>query len=316
MNFSVTILGCNSAIPTATRYPTAQIVNVQENYYLVDCGEGTQIQLRRNKIKFQRIDAIFISHLHGDHFFGLIGLVTTMQLLGRTRPLQIFGPSELEAILNIQLDKSRYGLHFELKFEALDFATSKVIYEDDKVEVKTILLSHSIPCCGFRFQEKERPRKLNKFALDKFEVPMECYGKLKRGEDFVNAEGEIIQNSVLTADPIPARTYAYCSDTSYNEGIIPDIQGVDLLYHEATFLHDMKERAVQTCHSTALEAGMIAAKAAVKRLVIGHYSARYGDLDPLVAEARTAFPETVAGVEGRTYSVPMVEVTPSTSSPS
>ncbi len=304
MGLSVTILGANSAIPTATRYPTAQVVDINQSRYLVDCGEGAQMQLRRNKIKLQRIKAIFISHLHGDHYFGLIGLINTMHMLGRNIPLDIFGPPELLDVLNLQLDLADTKLSYPWTFHPLDFGESKLIYDDDGVEVHTIPLDHGIPCNGFLFKEKKRKRKLIRERIGELNIPLEQIPKIKDGADFVDEKGEVYPNSALTTPPKRSYSYAYCSDTQYNERILPIIDRVDLLYHEATFLEDRKERAKHTKHSTAKDAATIAKKAQVGSLIIGHYSARYFDFQDHLDEAKEVFEHTYLAREGMTFDVP------------
>jgi len=303
MTFSLTVLGCSSAIPTSTRNPSAHLLNVNERFYLIDCGEATQIQLRKFKIKFQRIEHIFITHLHGDHFYGLIGLITTMQLLGREKPLNIYSPPGLEEIILIQLNLAKPKLDFTLSFHELNSEENKICFEDEHISVETIPLNHRIPCCGFLFREKPKPLSIISEVIKKYEIPIESIHKIKSGEDFITKTGERINNSELTI-PAPAiRTFAYCADTLYNESIIPMIKDADLLYHEATFMHDMLERAGNTFHTTTLQAAEIAKIAQVKQLIIGHFSARYKDLEPLLEEARAVFPDTFLAEQGKEYAV-------------
>jgi ribonuclease Z len=298
-DFDVTILGCSSATPAFGRYPTSQYVNIAGRSFLVDCGEAAQMQLRRFSIKFQRINHIFISHLHGDHFLGLSGFLASLHLLGRTEPLHLYAEKCLEEILNVTNKHSRTVLQYPIVFHPLDFSESKILYEDEKLTISTIIVKHSIPCCGFLFQEKPRLRKLIKEALAEYRVPVDQMEKLKHGEDFTTQNNERIENSLLTLSPLPPRKYAYCADTIYTEDILPFINQVDLLYHESTFMEDMRERAKQTMHSTAKDAANIALKANVKKLIIGHFSARYKDLQPLLAEAKEIFPETYLAEEGK-----------------
>ncbi len=298
-NFELTILGCSSATPTSTRNPTAQLLNIAERFFLIDCGEATQIQLRRFKIKFQRINHIFISHLHGDHYLGLIGLVSSMHLLGRTADLHLYCPSELEEIIEVQFKHSQSQLKFNIIYHPHKYIANELIFEDAKVEVRTILLNHRIPCCGFLFIEKPRPASISKEIIKLYQIPVEQIAAIKKGADFITIEGELIPNfKLVTGKPKP-RSYAYCSDTSYDERIIECIEGVDLLYHEATFMNDMLPRANETYHTTALQAGTLAQKAHVKQLMIGHYSARYKDLQPLLEEAQSVFSNTILSVEGK-----------------
>ena len=304
MGLSVTILGANSAIPTATRYPTAQVVDINQSRYLVDCGEGAQMQLRRNRIKLQRIKAIFISHLHGDHYFGLIGLINTMHMLGRNIPLHIYGPPQLLDVLNLQLDLADTKLSYPWKFHALTFDESKLIYNDVGVEVHTIPLDHGIECSGFLFKEKPRKRKIIRELIGELNIPLEQIPKIKAGADFIHESGEVYPNDKVTVPPKPSYSYAYCSDTQYNERIIPIIKEVDLLYHEATFLEDRRERAQHTKHSTAKDAATIAKKANVGNLIIGHYSARYFDFQDHLDEAKTVFEQTYLAREGMVFELP------------
>ena len=303
MVFKVTILGSNSAIPTIKRNPTAQIVNHNEHLYLVDCAEGTQVQLRRNRIKMQRINHIFISHLHGDHFFGLIGLISSMHLLGRNKDLHIYGPPKLEDILNLQLEASLTELCYKMIFHPINPDAHDLIYEDANLTIKTIPLEHSIPTCGFLFKEKKGKRKIKKDAISKFEVPKDHMLDLKNGKDFIDKNGNCIKNHQLTDDPFPVRSYAYCSDTGYSEKIIPLVKGVDLLYHEATFTQDFLEIARAKFHSTSIDAATIAKKAHVQKLLIGHFSTRYETVDQLLQESREVFPNTKAVTDGNVYEV-------------
>lgn len=306
MSFELTILGCNSAIPTNHRKPTAQLLNVAERFFLIDCGEGTQLQLRKYKIKMQNIHHIFISHLHGDHYFGLIGFISTMHLLGREKELNIYGPAELKEIIYIQLSASKTELRFPLFFHEFGFDSPELLMESHDLTVYTIPLLHSLPCCGFLFQEKPKPRRMRKEKMEKYQIPPECVPAIKEGEDFTLADGTVVPHLELTRGAQLPRSFAFCSDTSYHEKIIPQIKGVDILYHEATFLDELKERARQTMHSTAKEAATIAKKANVKRLIIGHYSQRYYDLNPLLDEARSVFDDTLLAEEGEKHEVKRV----------
>ncbi|MES2285002.1 MAG: ribonuclease Z [Bacteroidota bacterium] len=307
-NFELTILGCSSATPTSTRNPTAQLLNIAERFFLIDCGEATQIQLRKFKLKFQRINHIFISHLHGDHYLGLIGLLSSMHLLGRTVELHLYCPPELEEIIEVQFKHSQTYLRFKIIYHHHKFIANDLIFEDNKVEVRTILLNHRIPCCGFLFTEKPLLANISKEVLQKYHIPVEQILAIKGGADFITAEGELIPNSKLVSNKLKPRSYAYCSDTCYDERIIEIIKGVDLLYHEATFLNDMLPRAKETFHSTALQAATIAQKAEVRQLMIGHYSARYRDLQPLLDEAQTVFSNTILSIEGKSTVVEPVSI--------
>ena len=294
MSLELTILGFNSAVPTAYTYPTSQLLNIAERYFLIDCGEGTQVQLRKAKAKFNRINHIFISHLHGDHVFGLIGLISTLQLLGRDTPLYIHGPKGIEEFIMVQLRLTESTNTFEIIFNELSSKESVLVFEDDKVEVYTIPLSHRVYTNGYLFREKPKQRKLNIDAISQYpEIEICDYQNLKNGKDFILEDGTIIDNEDLTFDGPRALSYAYCSDTRYKTDIIPIIRGVDLLYHESTFLHEAKELATYTGHSTAKEAGMIARNAKVGKLVLGHFSNRYHDYNVLLEEAKLEFENTV-----------------------
>jgi ribonuclease Z len=300
LDFELKILGSSSATPAYNRNHTAQILTVGNQLNLIDCGEGTQMQLMRYKVKHQRICNIFISHLHGDHYFGLFGLLSTMHLQQRNTPLTIFGPSGLADILTLQFKYANIQFGFKLSFHELDTAAYKQIFEDKYITVHTLPMQHRISCCGFLFREKPKPRHLVKSLLPDFLRPPQLI-KLKNGEDIRDDDGHIlVKNSEVTSEPSRSRSYAYCSDTRYKEDIIPYIKGVDLLYHEATFMDNMRERAVYTYHSTAYQAGLLASKAEVKRLLIGHFSVRYKDLTPLLDEAKAIFDNTHLAVEGKT----------------
>ncbi|MEO6882651.1 MAG: ribonuclease Z [Bacteroidia bacterium] len=301
--FDITILGCSSATPTSKRNPTAQLVNHAERFFLIDCAEATQIQLRKFKIKFQRINHIFISHLHGDHYLGLPGLLASMHLLGRTNDLHIYAQAELQEIIEINYKHSDTRLNYKIVYHPLKYDKSEIIYEDEKLFVSTIILNHRVPCCGFIFSEKENQRNIIKEKIEEYSIPVSEINNIKSGADYICEDGKIILNAALTLDSFPTRKYAYCSDTCYDESIIEQIKKVDLLYHEATFMQNMLARAKATFHSTAAQAGEIALKAEVKQLIIGHYSARYKELEPLLAEAKNIFSNTVLAVEGEKYFV-------------
>lgn len=303
MPFDLTILGCNSAVPTSQRKPTAQLLNVAGRFFLIDCGEGTQLQLRKYKIRMQNIHHVFISHLHGDHYFGLIGFISTMHLLGREKELHVYGPAELKEIIYIQLEASKTTLCFPLFFHEFGFESSELLLENNDVTVHTIPLKHSLPCCGFLFKEKSKPRRMRKEKIEEYGIPLEAVPDIKEGGGYLSKDGELIPHLELTRSAQNPRSFAFCSDTMYDESIIPHIQGVDILYHEATFLDELKDRARQTMHSTAKEAATIAKKANVKRLIIGHYSQRYFDLTPLLDEAMSVFPNTLLATEGETHEI-------------
>ena len=293
MSLKLTILGFNSALPTAFTHPTAQLLNIAERYFLIDCGEGTQVQLRKAKAKFNRINHIFISHLHGDHVFGLIGLISTFQLLGRDTPLYIHGPKGIEEFIMTQLRLTESNNSYQIIFNELHTKESVLVFEDDKVEVFSIPLNHRVYTNGYLFREKKKPRKLNIDTIEEFpEIEICDYQNLKNGKDFVLESGKIIPNDYLTFEAQKSLSYAFCSDTKYKPNIVPIIKEVDLLYHEATFLHELKDLATYTGHTTAKEAAMIAKEANVKKLVIGHFSNRYHDYSVLLDEAREIFPNT------------------------
>lgn len=305
MTFEVTILGSSSATPAYNRNPSAQLLNINEKHYLIDCGEATQNQLNRFKLRSSRINHIFITHLHGDHYLGLVGLISSMHLAGRTADLYIFSPEGLQEIVELQLKTSQTQLRFPLHFQVLDAEKSARIFENEEITVDTIILNHRIPCTGFLFKEKKRPRKINKAALEQYEIGSEHIPLLKLGNDYTDPKtGKHIPNVELTFDSARPRSFAYCSDTIYNESFLEQIKGVDLLYHEATFTHEFLERAEETFHTTAKQAGMIAQKAAAKQLVIGHFSARFKELQPLLEESRVEFAATDLAIEGHSFSVP------------
>ncbi len=304
MVFKVNILGSNSAVPTLKRHPTAQLVNHNERYYLIDCAEGTQLQLRRYKFRLQRISHIFISHLHGDHFFGLIGLISTMHLLGRKKELHVFGPEPLEEIIQMQLKASQTELIYPFHFHGIDPEKNEMIFENEKLVISTIPLNHRIPTCGFLFREKQGKRRLIKEVVNNLDIPVDQFVKIKSGEDFIDADGKVYKNKELTMDPYPIRSFAYCSDTKYHEPVIPIIRNASLLYHEATFMQDMADVAADKFHSTSVEAATIAQKASVKQLIIGHFSTRYENPEDLLNEARDVFPSTDLALDGSSFDVP------------
>jgi ribonuclease Z len=305
--FELTILGSSSATPTSKRHPTAQLLNIAERFFLIDCGEATQIQLRRYKIRFQRINQIFISHLHGDHYLGLMGLLSSLHLLGRRSEMHIYCPHGLKKIIDLQLELSGTQLNYEIHWHELNTEMPEVIYSDNLMTVETVILNHRIPCCGFIFREKDRPFSIDKERADFHGVPLSQMMQVKNGHDAVLEDGTVVPNYLITKGKKKSRSYAFCSDTRYDERVIAAVKEVDLLYHESTFLHEMLERAKQTCHTTALEAGRVARLAKVKKLVIGHFSVRYLDLNPLLQEARTEFANTFLADEGTRFSIPEEE---------
>ncbi len=302
-DFDLHILGCGSALPTTRHLATSQVIDLRDKLYMIDCGEATQVQMRRMHIKFSRLNHIFISHLHGDHCFGLPGLISTLGMLGRNGELVIHGPKEVEEYMRPILDLFCKGLPYEIRFNAVDTTTSGLVMEDRSLSVYSIPLKHRIPCCGYLFVEKPKEAHIIREMVDFYQVPVRCMQDIKRGADYVTPEGEVISNARLTRPADPPRRYAYCSDTAFVPEIIPLIEGVDLLYHEATFMACDAARAKETFHSTASQAAEIARKAQVKRLVVGHYSARYEDLTGLKAEADQIFPNTILAQEKMTISL-------------
>ncbi|WP_299179606.1 ribonuclease Z [uncultured Chryseobacterium sp.] len=293
MSTYLTILGFNSAIPTVNTSPTSQLLEMEERCFLIDCGEGTQVQLRKAKARFSKINHIFISHLHGDHCFGLPGLIASFRLLGRENPLHVYGPKGIKNMLETIFTITETHRGFEVVYHELDKNSSEKIYEDNRVEVYTIPLDHRIYCNGYLFKEKPKERHLNMKEIAKYDEIEVCdYHNLKAGKDFVLSDGYVLKNEVLTLDPAPPVSYAFCSDTRYLETVVPIIKNATVLYHESTFLHDLKEMADYTGHSTALEAAKIAQKAEVGKLILGHFSNRYGDLTVFTDEAREVFPNT------------------------
>ena len=297
----LTILGCYAATPRTITNPTSQVLDIKNRMFLIDCGEGTQVQLRKNKIKFSKINQVFISHLHGDHFFGLIGLISTFSLLGRTTDLHIYGPKGIKEIVILQLRLSNSWTNYGLYFHELESEESEVVFEDDKVLVTTIPLKHRVYTNGFLFQEKVGERKLNMDAVLNHEIESCYYQKIKNGKDITLDDGKLIANSLLTFDPIEPKSYAFCSDTVFHEDIIPIIENVDILYHESTFLESEVSLANKTLHSTAKEAARIALKANAKQLILGHYSTRYESIDLFKEEAKTIFPEVLLAEDGKTF---------------
>ena len=297
----LTILGCYAATPRTITNPTAQVLEIKNRMFLIDCGEGTQVQLRKNKIKFSKINHIFISHLHGDHFFGLVGLISTFTLLNRESDLHVYGPRGIKEIILLQL---RYGNSFtgyNLFFHELQSKESVVLFEDEKVLVKTIPMNHRIYTNGFLFQEKNRERKLNIDKIQNLEIDVVYYQKIKYGGDITLADGLVIPNSAITFEPEHEKTYAFCSDTVYDEQLIPFIEGVDVLYHESTFLENEKHLAEKTKHSTAKQAAKMALRANVKQLVLGHYSTRYESIELFKEEAETVFPHVLLADDGKEF---------------
>ncbi|MDR1746776.1 MAG: ribonuclease Z [Tannerella sp.] len=296
--FEITILGCGSATPTLRHDPTSQVANVHDNLYMIDCGELTQVQMRRRKICFNRLRHVFISHLHGDHCFGLPGLISTFGLLGRRGELVIHGPQMLEEFINPVLSLFCKDMTYSVRLNLFDPQQHALVMEDAAVQVYSIPLKHRVPTCGYLIVEKTGGSHLIREMADFYQIPLKMRAEIKQGADYVTPEGEIIPNSRLTCPADPPLRYAFCSDTAFSPEIIPWIEGVDCLYHEATFMDKDLSLAQATLHSTARQAAEIALRAQVKQLVIGHYSARYEDIKPLLSEAQAVFPGTMAADEG------------------
>ena len=303
MKFEITILGSSSATPIYNRNPSSQLLNVNDRLFLIDCGEATQQQMLRFGIKAQKIEHIFISHLHGDHYLGLVGLLSSLHLNGRIKPLHIYAPAELLEILNVQFKYSETELRYSIEFHPTHTEKSELIFENQDVSVETIVLSHRIPCTGFKFTGKKRLPKIIKEKVEELQISVDHIKLIKKGFDFTDKQGKIHTADELTTAADEPKVYAYCSDTVCNWTYIDQIKNSDLLYHEATFLHEMLERAGETFHTTALQAGEIALKANVKRLLIGHFSARYRDLQPLLDESKSTFANTELAIEGMTFEV-------------
>ncbi len=304
MKFELTILGTNSAIPANGRFPTAQVLNVQENYFLIDCGEGTLVRLQECDVKSGRIDQIFISHLHGDHVYGLMGLITTYSLFRRERPLDIYAPAGIREFIEVQLQSSYTELVYPLNINIVDTEKHQKIFENNLVEVHSIPLIHRIPTTGYLFREKKRKPNIRPEKIQEYSLEVSQILAAKRGEAVKLEDGRTLHNSELTIPAPEPRAFAFCSDTMYSEAIIPHIKGVDLLYHESTFLEERKERARATMHSTALQAATIAKKAAAKKLVLGHYSSQHRDIAAFELEAGRVFKNVVAGIEGMVVDIP------------
>ncbi len=299
--FAVTILGNNSAVPAFDRHPTSQVVTIDGNNYLVDCGEGTQIQLINYKIRRSKISHIFISHLHGDHYFGLIGLINSLSLLGHKQELHVFGPSPLKEIIELQLKVADTTLCYPLFINHITEAATLV--DNNKLLVKCFRTNHRIECYGFSFTQKKQPRKLNPEKAKEYEIPSSFYQRLKDGEDYVQKDGSVIKNDLVTEMGGSASRYAFCADTKYDEAILPHIEGFDMIYHETTYLDSLRERAESRFHSTTKQAALIAKKAGVKKLLIGHFSSKYDTLEEFEAEAKEVFENTELALEGVCYEV-------------
>ena len=301
--FKVHILGCGSALPTLQHNASSQIVELREKLFMIDCGEGTQIQLRRSRIHFSKIIAVFISHLHGDHCFGLPGMISTFGMTGRTAPLHIYAPAAFEPILDQTLSFFCQGLEFKVVFHAVDTTQNKVVYEDRSLTVETIPLQHRIDCCGYLFREKPILPHIRRDMIDFYKIPISQINNIKAGADWVTAEGEVIANSWLTTPAEPARSYAYCSDTRYIKTLHELVKGVSTLYHESTYSAEDAERARLYWHSTSRDAAKVARDASVGKLLLGHFSARYNNESQLLEEAKEIFPNSYLTREGATFDI-------------
>ena len=301
--FKIHILGCGSALPTPKHGASAQVVELRGKMFLVDCGEGTQIQLRRSRIGFTRIQSVFISHLHGDHCFGLIGLINTFGMLGREAPLHVYAPVALEPMLMMQMELFCNGLGFEVVFHAVDTTVHQVIYEDSSISVASIPLEHRIACCGFLFREKPGLPHIRRDMIDFLNIPISQINNIKLGKDWVTEDGRVFPNNRLVTPADPQRAYAYCSDTRYMPQLHEMLRGVDVLYHESTYCSDNMEKARLYYHSTAAQAAQVARDAGVGKLLLGHYSARYNDEQMILKEAREIFQESYLTEENGTFSI-------------
>lgn len=298
---SVTILGNNSAVPAFNRHPTSQVVTHDGNNYLVDCGEGTQIQMIRYKIRRGKISHVFISHLHGDHYFGLVGLINTFGLLSHKQELHVYGPAPLEEIIQIQLRVAQSILPYPLHFHTL--CRNEVLVDNDKVKISCFRTLHRIECYGFLFEEKEGKRKLLIDKVRKLKIPVSFYNSLQEGFDYITPKGETIKNDLVTIPALRGKKYAFCADTKYDESLIQHIYGADMIYHETTYLDNMREKAEERYHSTTKQAAELAKKSMVNKLLIGHFSSKYSTLEQFESEAKEIFQNTELAIEGNTYEV-------------
>ena len=302
MKFELTILGCGGAIPTLERKPTSQYLNIQDRHFLIDCGEGTQIQLRKFKCKFSKIDHIFISHLHGDHFLGIFGYLSSLNLLGRNNDIHIYAPENLNNLLEVHNSVSGKNFNFNIVFHPLNFSKLKRIYNDKIMEVFSFPVKHSVPTCGFLFKEKSTNRRMIKEKIKELDLNIESIKKFKNSEN-CEVNGVLIDYNDVTTQGNQPRTYAYCADSQYDENIISYLENVDLIYHESTFLDSKMDKAIKTKHSTAKQAATIALKANAKQLIIGHFSARYDNPDQFLEEAKVVFNQTITAYDGYTHQI-------------
>lgn len=298
---TLNILGCYAATPRSFTNPSSQVLEINNHLFLIDCGEGTQVQLRRNKIKFSRIKHVFISHLHGDHCYGLVGLISTFRLLNRESELHVYGPKGIKEIITLQLKLSNSWTNYPLYFHELTSKEPQMLLEDEKVSVETIPLNHRIYTNGFLFKEKPGDRKLLVHKAREYNIDVSLFNSLKKGKDVTSETGELIPNKLVTANPIPPKSYAYCSDTAFYPQILPQIKDTTILYHESTFLEDRANLAAPTKHSTAKQAATIAKEANVEKLILGHYSTRYSDLNLFKEEATEIFPDVELADDGKVF---------------
>lgn len=297
----VTILGCGSALPIGNRFPSAQVLKHKAGYFLIDCGEGTQSRLREQQIPYSKISHIFISHLHGDHFFGLPGLLSSFHLLGRKNPLKLFGPPGLMEILNLQFKYSATFLNYEIEFFPIEKKEKHLIFESKSIEVFAFPLNHRIACHGYIFKEKKKPSNLIVKRIEAYNIPNYKRANIKLGADFICEDGTVVPNSELTTPAAAPKNYAYCSDNRIKQSVKKYLEGVDVLYHETTFMENETDRAKKTFHSTTIEAAKLAKELSVETLIMGHYSARYKDLNPLLLECKSIFENVILGKEGLRY---------------
>lgn len=302
IDFSVTVLGSGSAVPTSWHNPSSQLIDYNGRQFLIDCGEGTQMQMIKYQVRRKNLDHIFISHLHGDHFYGLIGMINSFHLMRREKPLNIFGSADLEKLIDFQLKITNTRLYYPIVFHSLENATD-TLYEDKFLSIHAFPLKHSIPVWGFLIREKESRRRIDKTFINEYKPSSEDLADIAAGGDFVTTAGKLLKHGEITLEPHKQRSYAYCSDTVFLKSTADHVQGVDLLYHESTFGNDNEKLAAQTLHSTAAQAATVAKEARVGRLLIGHYSARYHELDSLLQEAKTVFPDSFLSIEGETYPI-------------
>ena len=302
MKFELTILGCGGAIPTLERKPTSQYLNIQDRHFLIDCGEGTQIQLRKFNCKFSKINHIFISHLHGDHFLGIFGYLSSLNLLGRSNDIHIYAPENLNNLLEVHNSVSGKNFNFNIVFHPLNFSKLKRIYNDKIMEVFSFPVKHSVPTCGFLFKEKSTDRRMIKEKIKELDLNIESIKKFKNSEN-CEVNGVLINYNDVTTQGNQPRTYAYCADSQYDENIISYLENVDLIYHESTFLESKMDKAIKTKHSTAKQAATIALKANAKQLIIGHFSARYDNSDQFLEEAKVVFNQTITAYDGYTHQI-------------